>query len=201
MPFDRFVQTGRVALVADGTDKGRLVTIVDVIDQTRVLVDGPCSNVMRKGLRINQLQLTKLRIKFPHTASTRVVRKAWEAADLSKKWAETQWAKKLDNKEKRANMGDLDRFKLQLARRERNRLRTVAYKNLKAKAVRTGSLFGKKSIKPKKATKKPARNKKPVNKSAKKEAKTAKPAAPKPAAAKPAAAKPAAAAAKPAPKK
>lgn len=33
----------------------------------------------------------------------------------------------------RANMGDLDRFKLQIARRQRNRIRTVAYKNLKAK--------------------------------------------------------------------
>lgn len=34
--------------MSDGPDKGRLVSIVDVIDQTRVLVDGPCTNVQRK---------------------------------------------------------------------------------------------------------------------------------------------------------
>lgn len=35
-PFRRFVETGRIALVADGPSKGKLVSIVDVIDQTRV---------------------------------------------------------------------------------------------------------------------------------------------------------------------
>jgi large subunit ribosomal protein L14e len=98
------------------------------------------------------MQLTKLRIKFPFSASTRVVRKAWTAADLSKKWAETKWAQKLENKQKvcgishiirmdvfiflsfqRANMGDLDRFKLSIARSQRNKLRTTAFKHLKGK--------------------------------------------------------------------
>jgi hypothetical protein len=35
-PFKRFVEIGRVALVNYGKDYGRLVVIVDVIDQTRV---------------------------------------------------------------------------------------------------------------------------------------------------------------------
>ncbi|GAU43010.1 hypothetical protein TSUD_28290 [Trifolium subterraneum] len=35
MPFKRFVEIGRVALVNYGEDYGKLVVIVDVIDQTR----------------------------------------------------------------------------------------------------------------------------------------------------------------------
>ncbi|CAG9840512.1 unnamed protein product [Diabrotica balteata] len=35
MPFQRFVETGRVAVVSEGPHKGKLVSIVDVIDQTR----------------------------------------------------------------------------------------------------------------------------------------------------------------------
>jgi large subunit ribosomal protein L14e len=35
-PFKRFVEIGRVALVNYGKDYGRLVVIVDVVDQNRV---------------------------------------------------------------------------------------------------------------------------------------------------------------------
>ena len=34
--FKRFVEVGRVALVADGVDKGKLCVIVDVINQRSV---------------------------------------------------------------------------------------------------------------------------------------------------------------------
>nr|XP_023013466.1 60S ribosomal protein L14 [Leptinotarsa decemlineata] len=100
MPFKRFVETGRVAVVSDGPNKGKLVSIVDVIDQTRVLVDGPESNVPRGQIRLNQLHLTKFRIKFPYTASTRVVRKAWNDSKINEKWDESVWAKKVAAKEK-----------------------------------------------------------------------------------------------------
>ncbi|XP_053606612.1 large ribosomal subunit protein eL14 [Plodia interpunctella] len=161
MPFARFVEPGRVALVADGPLKGKLVSVVDVIDQTRALVDGPGSGVSRQQIRLNQLHLTKFRLKFPFTAPTRIVRKAWTEAKLNEKWTESQWSQKLANKEKRAQMTDYDRFKLTSARVKRNRARTAVFKSLKVKAARAGS-FGKKKI-PKTPAKKP-RTKKPAAK-------------------------------------
>ncbi|KAI5645464.1 ribosomal protein l14 domain-containing protein [Phthorimaea operculella] len=161
MPFARYVEPGRVALVADGALKGKLVSVVDVIDQTRALVDGPGSGVSRQQIRLNQLHLTKFRLKYPFTAPTRVVRKAWTDAKLNEKWAESQWATKLANKEKRAQMTDYDRFKLTSARVKRNRARTVVFKSLKTKAARAGQ-FGKKNV-PKASAKKP-RTKKPAAK-------------------------------------
>lgn len=161
MPFERYVEPGRVALVSDGPLKGKLVSVVDVIDQTRALVDGPCSGVSRQQIRLNQLHLTKFLLKYPFTAPTRVVRKAWTEAKLSEKWADSQWAQKLANKEKRAQMTDYDRFKLTSARVKRNRARTAVFKSLKSKAARAGT-FGKKRI-PKSNAKKP-RTKKPVAK-------------------------------------
>ncbi|XP_031776320.1 60S ribosomal protein L14 isoform X2 [Apis florea] len=86
MPFQRFVESGRIAYVSDGPHKGKLVAIVDIIDQNRVLVDGPSSNVPRCEMRLNDLHLTKFRIRFPYTGSTRVVRKAWEAANINDLW-------------------------------------------------------------------------------------------------------------------
>ena len=37
--YSRFVEIGRVAYIAYGPDAGKLVAIVDVIDQSRVSVD------------------------------------------------------------------------------------------------------------------------------------------------------------------
>ncbi|XP_034831084.1 large ribosomal subunit protein eL14 [Maniola hyperantus] len=145
MPFERYVEPGRVALVADGPLKGKLVSVVDVINQTRALVDGPGSGVPRQQIRLNQLHLTKFRLKYSFTAPTRVVRKAWTEEKLNEKWAESQWAKNLANKEKRAQMTDFDRFKLTSARVKRNRARTAVFKSMKDKAARGGT-FGKKRL-------------------------------------------------------
>ncbi|XP_020293534.1 60S ribosomal protein L14 [Pseudomyrmex gracilis] len=133
MPFQRFVQSGRVAYVSDGAYQGKLVTIVDIIDQNRVLVDGPLSGVPRCEMRLNELHLTKFRIRFPFSGSTRVVRKAWEVAKINELWKETMWARKVEAKKKRAALSDFDRFKLRKARQMRNRLRTAAFYKLRAK--------------------------------------------------------------------
>nr|GLL27718.1 hypothetical protein B456_002G025700 [Ipomoea trifida] len=48
MPFKRYVAIGRVALVNYGKDHGKLVVIVDLINQNRALVDAPDKNLLIK---------------------------------------------------------------------------------------------------------------------------------------------------------
>lgn len=62
----------------------------------KALVDGPCSDVRRKDINFKALQLTPFTVKIGPSARSKAVRKAWEAADISNKWAQTSWAKKLD---------------------------------------------------------------------------------------------------------
>merc|ERR1712107_347337 len=85
MPFQRFVEIGRVAVIQDGDAAGKIAAIVDVIDQNRVLVDGPCSGVLRQQMKIKNLHLTPIKITFPFSARTKVVRKAWEAEKVADK--------------------------------------------------------------------------------------------------------------------
>ncbi|XP_033325536.1 ribosomal protein L14 isoform X2 [Megalopta genalis] len=146
MPFQRFVESGRIAYVSDGPYQGKLVAIVDVIDQNRVLVDGPSSHVPRTGMRLNQLHLTKFRIRFPYTGSTRVVRKAWESANIDELWKQTMWARKVEAKKKRLELSDFDRFKLRKARQIRNKLRTNVFYRLKKKVKGTKSAGAKKDV-------------------------------------------------------
>ncbi|ESO06845.1 hypothetical protein HELRODRAFT_77115, partial [Helobdella robusta] len=129
--FKRFVEIGRVAYIAFGPDEGKLVTIVDVIDQNRALVDGPCTSVVRQAMNFNKLELTKFVIKFPHSARTGVVKKAWEKADINKLWSETSWAKKIEAQNKRKVMTDFDRFKLFKAKQARNRLVRIEFGRLR----------------------------------------------------------------------
>jgi large subunit ribosomal protein L14e len=148
MTFTRFVEIGRVAHIAFGPDAGKLVTIVDVIDQNRALVDGPCTGVRRQSMSFKQLHLTPFVLNFPHSARAGVVKKAWEKAEIDKKWPETTWAKKIEAREKRKTLTDYDRYKLMKAKQMRNRIVTVEFGKLRkaAKKVTTA----KKSRKPNK---------------------------------------------------
>ncbi|XP_050098454.1 60S ribosomal protein L14, partial [Anopheles aquasalis] len=162
-PYKRFVETGRVAKCAVGKYKGRLVCIVNVIDQNRVLIDGPTSGVPRQQYPVNHLHLTKFRVRFPYTAKTRTVRLALEKSSIKEKFDETIWKERAVAKYKRFHMTDFDRFKLRLARTERNRVVTTQYKKLKKTVINNGMLFGKpvKGTKPlpKRRTKQPKKNK------------------------------------------
>jgi len=175
MTFKKLVQTGRIARCARGKYKGKLVAIVDVIDQTRVLIDGPLSGVPRQQYPVSHLFLTKFRVKFPFTAPTRVVRKAIEAHNLKDKWNTTQWAERAKAKRARVTLNDFDRFKLRVARRERNRLVTPVYHKLKRAAQKSGFLFGR----PVKGTK-PLPKKNPDKVKKKKKVRAVKKAAPAP---------------------
>merc|ERR1712066_644570 len=134
MPFKKFVEIGRVAFIAHGDDKGKLAVIIDVIDQNRALIDGPCSGVSRKDINFKALHLTSFTVKIGHSARSGTVRKAWDKAEISKKWAESSWAKKLASQEKRSQLSDFDRFKLMKAKQQRNRIIAVEFGKLREAA-------------------------------------------------------------------
>ncbi|KAG8195557.1 hypothetical protein JTE90_002183 [Oedothorax gibbosus] len=133
MSFRHFVQIGRVAFISFGKDAGKLCAIVDVVDQTRALVDGPCTGVERQAIKFKRLRLTKFRLKFPHSTSSRVIRKCWQEEDISTKWAETNTAKKMAARQLKSGMTDFDRFRVYKAKQQMNRIIKCAYLKLKGK--------------------------------------------------------------------
>ncbi|XP_031963054.1 60S ribosomal protein L14 [Corvus cornix cornix] len=149
MVFKRFVEIGRVAFISFGPHAGKLVAIVDVIDQNRALVDGPCSGVRRQAMPFKCMQLTDFVLKFPHSARQKCVRRAWEKENINEKWSATRWAKKIEAREKKAKMTDFDRYKVMKAKKMRNRI----IKHEMKKLQRMASKKGKKPGKPEKAVK------------------------------------------------
>lgn len=132
--FKRFVEVGRVALINSGPDEGKLCVIVDVVDQNRALIDGPCTNVCRKALNFKYLSLTDFTVKIRPSAKSGPVREAFQKGEIQEKWEQTSWAKRLAAKKKRATLNDFDRFKLKLAKQKKNEIIQEELRKLRKEA-------------------------------------------------------------------
>merc|ERR1712113_1373729 len=96
--------------------------------------------VLAGKYRIKNLHLTPLKITFPFSARTKVVRKAWEDEKVSEKWAESGWAKRMQMKARRQGLNDFDRFKLMKAKSARNKILAKAVAIKKNKMSKAGKL-------------------------------------------------------------
>jgi large subunit ribosomal protein L14e len=124
MVFNRFVEVGRVVLINYGPDAGKLATIIEIVDQKRVMIDGPQSltGVHRQVIGIKRVNLTDIVVKCPRNAKQKNLTKAWKEQDVMAKWKATAWAKKLEKREKRANLSDFDRFKVMVAKKQKSEI-------------------------------------------------------------------------------
>lgn len=121
----RYVEYGRIVLI----DNSKLATIVEIIDQKRVLIDGPAIN--RQAIPLNKVVLTPLVLeKLPRGSRTATVHKKWAAADIDGKWAATSWAKRLATRQRRANLSDFERFQVMVLRKQKR----LAVSKIAAKA-------------------------------------------------------------------
>ncbi|KAE8704757.1 60S ribosomal protein L14-2 [Hibiscus syriacus] len=116
MPFKRYVEIGRVALVNYGKDYGKLVVIVDVVDQNRALVDAP--DMVRGQMNFKRLKLTFITIDIPRVPKKKTLIDI-PRIYVKNKWENSSRGRKLIVQKIRASLNDFDRFKLMLAKIKR----------------------------------------------------------------------------------
>ena len=112
----RLVEVGRVVLVKN---TGKLATIVEIIDQKKVLIDGPETGVQRQSIHLGQVVLTPLTFALPRGARTATVAKKFAAAGIVEKWNQSSWAKKIAQRERRAALTDFERFQVMVLRKQK----------------------------------------------------------------------------------
>merc|ERR1712025_597409 len=76
MVYEKFIEIGAVVYITLGHHKGKIAAIANVVDQNRVLVDGPCSDVPRCVVNLKQIQITKFRINIPFGYRTGGIKKS-----------------------------------------------------------------------------------------------------------------------------
>uniref|UniRef100_A0A7S0F6W3 Large ribosomal subunit protein eL14 domain-containing protein n=1 Tax=Craspedostauros australis TaxID=1486917 RepID=A0A7S0F6W3_9STRA len=124
MVFKRYVEVGRVVLINYGPDEGKLATIIDIVDQNKCLIDGPMeiTGAPRQVISFTRIALTDLTVKIQRNARQKSLKKAWEEGETMSKWDASSWAKKLAARKKRASLSDFDRFKVMVARKQKNEI-------------------------------------------------------------------------------
>ncbi|CEP60894.1 60S ribosomal protein eL14 LALA0_S02e02102g [Lachancea lanzarotensis] len=115
----RLVEVGRVVLVKKGPSAGKLAAIVEIIDQSRVLIDGPETGVPRQSANLGHVVLTPLTFALPRGSRTAIVAKKWASAGVAEKWAASSWAKKIAQRERRAALSDFERFQVMVLKKQK----------------------------------------------------------------------------------
>ena len=133
MVFKRFVEIGRVIIINYGPLTGKLAVIVDILTTTKIIVQGLKGGVRRQELSLRRVTLTDYKIEIKRGAKRAEVLKAIQDYKLEEKFKKSNFSKKTELRQKRANLTDFDRFKVMRLRQKRAVLRHIASKKPKGK--------------------------------------------------------------------
>ncbi|GAB4822502.1 hypothetical protein N2152v2_009548 [Parachlorella kessleri] len=134
MPFKRYVEIGRVAMINYGPEYGKLVVISDVVDQNRALIDRP--DETRRVENFKRLAITDFKVEIPRLAKKSVLKKALEEADVFNKFAASAWGQKLAKRAAKADQTDFDRYKAMVQKIKRSAQVRKAFNQLKKQAAK-----------------------------------------------------------------
>jgi large subunit ribosomal protein L14e len=81
---------------------------------------------------LKRLSLTDLRVEnLPRGVRRAALTKALTEFKLDEKWNKSSWARKINQRAKRASLGDFDRFKVMILRQKKAKLTHKAVKPVK----------------------------------------------------------------------
>jgi large subunit ribosomal protein L14e len=125
---------GRVVSINFGPQAGKIAVVVDIVNGSRVIIDGPGLGVSRQMISNKRLTLTRFRIPevSPAEKETTLKQKI-EKFNLSERYSSIGQGKKLKNQQRRANLTDFERFKVVCLKKKLGKaIRTHVNKNRKA---------------------------------------------------------------------
>lgn len=120
MGYNRFVQIGRVARVNYGPLEGKVATIVDILNDKRVLIDGEGFN--RQVIPITRLQLTKQVLSVGRGIRTGKLRATLTKQNVQKTFDESPLGASYARQARRQQLTDFERFKVLNLRRRLSKL-------------------------------------------------------------------------------
>jgi len=135
-----FAQVGRVAYVQSGANEGKTCVIVNIVDQNRVLVDGPASitGVKRQVLNFKDLLLTSLSFDVPFNARESTLVKAYNKAEIAKQWLASSLHRKIQKRAARAGLTDFQRFQVIGLKHVKNHTIKKAFRKLRIAQGKAG---------------------------------------------------------------
>jgi len=126
-------QIGRLCVVNQGSNAGKVCTVLDIVDQSRALVDGPVAvtGLKRQTIPLTWLSITNIAFKCPRGARPSTLAKHLEKYDIINQYNNTARAKKVAASKVRANLSDFQRFQVLVLRKKRAKAINTSLKALK----------------------------------------------------------------------
>jgi len=120
--FKRFVEIGRIVVLRNGPDAGKIATIVDVLDQNRAMIDGPwkVTGVPRQVVNFKDVALTDIVVEIPRSIRHKGLAKQFAKQEILSKWNNTKWSKRIESRKTRSELNDFGRFHAMIAKKTRN---------------------------------------------------------------------------------
>jgi large subunit ribosomal protein L14e len=125
---------GRVVYINFGPLSGKIAVVVDIVNGSRVIIDGPGLGISRQMISNKRLTLTRFRIPEVAPAEKETSLKAKiEKFNLESRFQSIGMGKKLHQQSKRAALTDFERFKVVCLKKKLGKaIRTHVNKNRKA---------------------------------------------------------------------
>lgn len=134
METEILLNLGRVVYVNFGPLSGKIAVVVDIINGSRVVIDGPGLGVARQPISTKRLTLTRYRlanIKKAEKEST--LKQKIESFRLTERFASNGLGKRIQKQKRRAELTDFERFKVAALKKKLGKaIRTHVNKNRKA---------------------------------------------------------------------
>lgn len=126
MQKDLLVNIGRVVLVNYGPLSGKLAVIVDLVNASRVVIDGPGLGVKRTVISNKRISLTPFSLSnVAAQISGKDLEQAITAFNLRERFDRSGLGSKIKKQERRAALTDFERFKVYTLKKQLGRaLRT-----------------------------------------------------------------------------
>lgn len=134
MNSEILLELGRVVYLNFGPLAGKCAVVVDIVNGTKVVIDGPGLGVEKQVVSTRRLELTKFRLgDFKKGDSQNDLKKKIEQFDLQKRFSAAGVGKRIAKQQKRASLGDFDRFRVHVLKRKLSKaVRSHVNKNRKA---------------------------------------------------------------------
>lgn len=79
-----------------------------------MLCENPTHKIPRHVVRVQDINLTDLKIKIPVGARGKAIRKQYETGEIDNKWNSTAWAQRLKSRGLKKTLSDFDRYKAKI---------------------------------------------------------------------------------------
>lgn len=134
MNTEILLELGRVVYINYGPLAGKPAVVVDIVNGSKVVIDGPGLDIERQVISVRRLELTRFKLgSFLKDEKRSELAKQIADFDLLKRFHSCGVGKRIVKQERRAGLSDFDRFKVQVLKRKLSKaVRTHINKNRKA---------------------------------------------------------------------